>query len=252
MNQQVKRVHENGDERSFKLVGVQIQEDFSWKLHSEYVRKKILGVLFMMKNSKHIIPTRVKKMLFSSLIQSILHYALPVWGGAGKKIIDPLVRIEKRAIRLANNAHYIKHTDPMFGSLGCLKLTDMYKISCARTAVKFLQSTLPEGNMDCFKERKIVRSIRSLNNIREFCIPKDKSSQTHKLCTFQIPTIWNKAVPFDIKNLEELSFVATYKQMFIDEYNIFTCTEENCYSCNMVRNNPLNIHRMGLVTCPPS
>ena len=191
-------------------------------------------------------------MLFSSLIQSILHYALPVWGGAGKKIIDPLVRIEKRAIRLANNAHYIKHTDPMFGSLECIKLTDMYKITCARTAVKFLQSTLPEGNMDCFKERKIVRSIRSLNNIREFCIPKDKNSQTHKLWTFQIPTIWNKAVPFDIKNLEELSFVATYKQIFIDEYNIFTCTEENCYSCNMVRNNPLNIHRMGMVTCPPS
>ena len=252
MNQQVKRVHENGDEKSFKLVGVQIQEDMSWKLHTEYIRKKVLGILFMMKNSKHMIPARVKKMLFSSLVQSVIHYALPIWGGASKQIIDPLVRIEKRAIRLANNAHYIKHTDPMFGALGVLKLTDMYKILCARTAVKFLQNTLPEGNMDCFKERMIVRNIRSLNNIREICIPKDKSGKTHRLCTFQIPTIWNKNVPFDIKNFEELSLVATYKKIFIDEYNLFTCTKEECYSCNMVRNNPLNIHKIGLAPCPAS
>ena len=91
-----------------------------------------------------------------------------------------------------------------------------------------------------------------MSSVREICIPKDKSGKTHRLCTFQIPTIWNKNVPFDIKNFEELSLVATYKKIFIDEYNLFTCTKEECYSCNMVRNNPLNIHKIGLAPCPAS
>ena len=54
MKEPIIRVHENSpDERSFKLV-VHLDASLSWKYHAEYVRKKILGILHMMKKKQKL------------------------------------------------------------------------------------------------------------------------------------------------------------------------------------------------------
>ena len=130
MNQKIIRVHEGGSEKSFKLVGVHIDDSASWHHHIEHVRKKINMTLGMMKRSKNIIPPPIKKMIFNSLIQSHLNYAIVIWGSAKGKLLDPLEKAQKREIRIVNNQHHIKHTNPLFASHDCLKIKDMYKLAC--------------------------------------------------------------------------------------------------------------------------
>ena len=237
MQEPIKRVHEKSpDERSFKLVGVHLDASLSWKFHAEYVRKKVLGILYMMKKSKNYIPAAMKKMIFSSLIQSQLGFCISIWGGASKTVIEPLVKIQKRAIRLVNESHFSKHCDPMFASLGCLKFPDMYRLSCARLAVKYFHDSLPSGNMDCFLERKSVYEIRRSVGNKTLQIPSASSKQLEQMCCTNIPKIWNKEVPIDLKSYQELSFVAAYKQHFLQQYKLFNCNIKNCYSCGNSKN----------------
>ena len=236
MNEPVKRVHENSpDERSFKLVGVHLDASLSWKYHAEYVRKKILGILHMMKKSKNFIPTAMKKMIFSSLIQSQLGYCISIYGGASKSVIEPLVKIQKRAIRLVNESHYSRHCDEMFAKEGCLKFRDMHKLACARIAVKYFYDNLPRGNMDCFLERKSAYEIRNSICGKNLKIPSSLTKQMEQMCCVKIPMIWNKEVPSEMKSLQETAFIHAYKEHFLQEYRSFTCDVPNCYSCKNSR-----------------
>ena len=237
MQEPIKRVHENSpDERSFKLVGVHLDASLSWKYHAEYIRKKILGVLHMMKKSKNFIPTAMKKMIFSSLIQSSLGYCISIYGGASKSVIEPLVKIQKRAIRLVNESHYSKHCDPMFAATGCLKFRDLYKMACARLAVKYFYDNLPKGNMDCILERKPAYQTRETSGGKNLKIPPASSKQLEQMCCTNIPKIWNKEVPSDFKVFQETTFIGAYKEHFLQQYRSYICNVPNCYSCGNSRN----------------
>ena len=237
MQEPIKRVHEKSpDERSFKLVGVHLDASLSWKYHADYVRKKVLGILHMMKKSKNYIPVAMKKMIFSALIQSQLSYCIGIWGGASESVIKPLVKIQKRALRLVNESHHIKHCDPMFASIGCLKFRDMHRMACARQAVKYFYANLPTGNMDCFQHRKSVYKIRGSTGHRTLKMPSVSSKQLEQMCCTNIPKIWNKEVPVDLKLLQELSFVNAYKQHFLQQYKSFKCKIPNCFSCGYSKN----------------
>ena len=107
-----------------------------------------------MKRSKNIIPPPIKKMIFNSLIQSHLNYAIVIWGSAKGKLLDPLEKAQKRAIRIVNNQHYIKHTDPLFASHDCLKIKDMYKLNmhllkCTKSSYEKVSFCLQMCNSKC-------------------------------------------------------------------------------------------------------
>ena len=187
----------------------------------------------MMKKSKNCIPTAMKKMIFSSLIQSSLGYCISIYGGASKSVIEPLVKIQKRAIRLVNESHYSKHCDPMFAAIGCLKFHDLYKMECARVAVKYFYDNLPNGNMDCLLERRSAYQTRETTGGKNLKVPPASSKQ---MCCTNVPKIWNKEVPSDFKVCQETTFIGVYKEHFLQQYRSYICSVPNCYSCRNSRN----------------
>ena len=230
MNEQIIRVHEQGHEKSFKLVGVKIDDSLNWHHHIDFVRQKVNAALGMMRRSKRVIPTAIKKMIYNSLIQSHLSYCQVIWCNAKRKVLDPLIKAQKRALRIVNNEHWLKHCDPLFASMDCLKLTDQYKVSCAKLVVKFFQDTLPPGLKDCFHEKIPVRSTRMTEN-RILTQQNTKDTNVQRMPKYNIAKIWNESVPNSIKDFQEASFSFAYKNHFIQEYNEFNCAKQNCYSC---------------------
>jgi len=71
---------------------------------------------------------RVLLTLYNVLILPHLMYCNIVWGSASKTILDPLVKLQKRAVRIIARATYIAHTNPLFGKYCILKLEDMYRL----------------------------------------------------------------------------------------------------------------------------
>jgi hypothetical protein len=53
MGQPIKRVHEKGDERSFKLIGIHQDKGIIWKHHISKVKSKIASAMALISLSKH-------------------------------------------------------------------------------------------------------------------------------------------------------------------------------------------------------
>ena len=71
---------------------------------------------------KHFLPVYIMKTLYSSLIESHLHYCTLLWANSHVTNIRKLQLLQKKAIRIITSSHYIAHTDPLFS------MTQLFKI----------------------------------------------------------------------------------------------------------------------------
>jgi hypothetical protein len=88
-------------------------------------------------------------------------------GRAAKSLIDPLIRTQKKALRVALGAAYNSPTDPLFSEIKSLKLTDLYDYTLAKISSEVINKIALPGVKDCFTvlqpdERLISRINSSL------------------------------------------------------------------------------------------
>ena len=81
-NEYLERVWKGGNETSFKLVGIWVDEDLSWSDHIDKLYRKINLALYGLNKSRRSLNANSRKLLYSGLIHSLLVYGLPIWGFA--------------------------------------------------------------------------------------------------------------------------------------------------------------------------
>jgi len=121
----IERVWNQGKEKTFKLVGLHIDEKLTWAGHITEVGKKINSSLYGLTRSGKFLTQANKKLLYSGLIHSHLTYGLPVWGHATKTRLYPLLVKQKKAIRKIMNLSNQEHTRPYFIKLNILQFPEL-------------------------------------------------------------------------------------------------------------------------------
>ena len=51
----------------------------------------------------------IKLMLFQALIQSQLQYVISIWGRTSESILAPLVKLQKKSLRVVLGAKWVDH-----------------------------------------------------------------------------------------------------------------------------------------------
>jgi hypothetical protein len=227
---EIERIHEEGTHQSFKLVGVMIDENLSWKHHITHTKTKILQSLRSIVTSKHFLPQKVKILLYNALVKSHLEYCITVWGGATDSLLKPLEVLQKRAIRAVCAGKYNSHTDPLFHYLEQLKLKDLYHISCAQLGHDILNELIPRSIFELFPVLTTTKDTRSSKD-QNFIIPYCKSEQLIRFPQVQIAKIWNGLSPPDLKGVCRTMLVTNMKLQKLRDYETFRCNKVNCYSC---------------------
>ena len=70
------------------------------------------------------------------------HYCLLAWGSTIKNG-HKLHLLQKKAVRIINNSHFIAHTDPIFKKLHMVKVTDMFRIAIRKFYYMLENNLLP-------------------------------------------------------------------------------------------------------------
>ena len=96
-----------------KFLGVIIDEKLKWHHHISYVALKLAKSLGILNRLKYKIPKRCMLTLYCSLIYPHVTYCNIVWGGASKTLINELVVLQKRAIRIIIKSNYRSHTSTL-------------------------------------------------------------------------------------------------------------------------------------------
>ena len=100
-----------------KYLGVLIDQHLSRKHHIDHIALRISKSVGIIARLRHCVPFSILSNLHRSLILSYLSYGVVAWGWAAKYLINKLLLLQKRALRLTYFTHKQQHAIPPIFSL---------------------------------------------------------------------------------------------------------------------------------------
>ena len=167
----------------------------------------------------------VRKILCNSLVQPFLEYGITAWGSAKRKLLGKIEQLQKKAVRCISNSSYNSHTEPLFGKLKLLKLSDIFDIASKTIMFKYKTGKLPKSFDNMFEELALG------NRAMSYRIEKIRHTSLNIFPKVYLPKIWN-ALPLDVKSSSSIKiFQKSIKNVAFETYETFQCSNNKCYAC---------------------
>jgi len=224
-NETLLRVWNRGKEKSFKLVGIHLDEKLNWGEHIAAVGKKISMAMYGLHKAGRDLDCKRRKLLYSGLIHSHLTYGLPIWGHATQGRLNTLLVKQKKAIRQIFRLPYNTHTLPYFVKANILQLPELVE----HTTLCYIQSGLDKNSPFHVKALWYIREqsqylLREKGIMLDF--PISSKNYINRLPLVCQAKLWNNQ-PYEkqIKESSRQSYKSRTKFEMINNY-FSSLTEE--------------------------
>ena len=225
-----------------KYLGVLIDSRLSFSHHITSISKKMSRVTGLMYRIRSCVNNKTLKMIYYSLIYPHLLYGIPIWGNADDIHINPLLILQKKAVRLIMNKQRNIHTiyklpgepitywyvdtflkvpsGPLFIELEILYIQDIFKM----ITLNFVYDSLHKLNPEQFHVY-----YRHSANIHNTAASRDNNLDTPmvRTVTYGLKSIkytgcilWND-LPMAVRNATcKKSFTRSVKKHLISTYQV--------------------------------
>jgi hypothetical protein len=186
----------NQADKTYKLLGLYLDEHLSFDTHCNHVCNKIAQSNYIINRSKHFLPSSSLRTLYFALIHSHLLYCLPIYSCTAQKNLKKLATAQKKAIRTICNANYREHTAPLFTMTKILPLTQLITYTQGLLTHSVVHKYSPPTLHNTWQTNYERNPERALRDAQELYVPLAISDQTKKLPFFALANNWN-TLPYD-------------------------------------------------------
>ena len=173
------------------FLGVILDEVLTWKPHINYIKPKIAKGIGIVNKAKRFLNTETLLTLYYSFIYPYFNYALEVWGDTYDSYLDPLIQLQKRAIRIIKSAGWVDHTSPLFKQLRALQLTKIHDYKIVLIMFKVWHKLVPT----VFESLFIRYSETPIHDTRQqwqFRIPYARTEYMKRAISNKGARLWNR------------------------------------------------------------
>jgi hypothetical protein len=125
------------------FLGVILDKNLRWDLHISHIRQKISRSLGIFLKINKIFPLKTIRSLYHTLVYPHLIYCIEVWGAAAQTHLLPLIKLQKKVVRLMTSSGYRDHTAILFTKLELLTVEQLYIYHVLIFMFKFTRNLLP-------------------------------------------------------------------------------------------------------------
>ena len=111
---------------------------------------------------------------------------------ASQSLMNKLFLLQKRAIRVINNASFNSHIEPLFKRMNILKLQDQYEYEVVVFMSKHLANSFPSSFANTFKYNYHMRENYKTRQSTELMIQRCGSAYLKQFPIYEFPLMWNK------------------------------------------------------------
>ena len=115
----------------------------NWKQHIAYIQNKISKITGILCKTRHYVSLKVLRMLYYALIYPYLHYGNIIWANTYQSSLDPLIKLQKKIIRIILFAGYKDHTPPILKKLSILPFHQINEEKTALFMFRYFNKMLP-------------------------------------------------------------------------------------------------------------
>jgi hypothetical protein len=213
---EIKRVYNEGDEKSYKALGVLLDEYISFDEHISHLCAKIAKSLYCINRIKHFVTKKSLKMLYDAMIHSHLVYCINIYGCANSTALQKLKIKQKEAIRTIANVGYREHTSPLFKQFKILPIEKLIKFYNLKFMHNFAHGRVPLSFADMWITNRTRNPAIELRNADDYYVPAHKMASVKRFPYFQFPKIWNDANIVK-RNPSKCVFLKTVQSALLNE-----------------------------------
>jgi hypothetical protein len=173
-----------------KFLGIIFDHKMSWQPHIMHIKNKIAKGLGIILKARKLLNSKTLIALYYAFIYPYLLYGIEVWGNATLNKLDPLIKIQKRTVRIITFAKFREHTAPIFQLLNLLNISKIYLQRVSLFMFKLNHDMLPK----CFEQFCIRNTAYHNYNTRnqlKYHIPLVNSSIYQRSLIYRGVKIWN-------------------------------------------------------------
>ena len=200
-----------------KYLGVTLDKDLNWKKNIEMVKSKVSRGCYIISKLRYYTNLETLKIIYYSLIYPHLMYCITSWGGTSKSSLAPLLRLQKKAIRLMTFNSFDTSSAPLFSQLQILPLDLIYNFNISTLFHKIYKNKLPtpKGLVLLSQTHNYNTRISSKSNYYQNFNSINLGQQTY---ISKGVKIW-QTIPTDLKELPVYAFKKKIKIFFLNFLN---------------------------------
>ena len=157
------------------------------------------------------------KSLYSTLVVSHMNYGILAWGNCNTTLIDRIFKIQKRAVRVINQAGFYSHTNPLFFKNKILKIADIHLFQLGIFMFQLSKDELP-GIFACMFQRNNLIHTYPTRQKDSYHLPRTRTLFAQRSIAFEGPRFWND-LPHEVVQSTSLNiFKRKLKTMLLNSY----------------------------------
>ena len=204
--------------RSMKYLGVILDNNLNFNLHIDMISSKLSKSVGILTRVGNYLPSGTMLSLYYSIVHPFLSYCILAYYNAPQYLINRLIVLQKRAIRLIVGANFLDSTDRFFKQLNVLKLGSLF--TCNISCYFFKCFNVPDFDEDLLLY--ITNSTNQHNHgtrhSSQITLPLFRKTKSQSSIFYTGCKIWN-SIDENVKCRESLaSFKYHLKKQHIDSY----------------------------------
>ena len=205
-------------ERYIKYLGVFIDSNLSWKPQVEYISKKLKRSLGILSKIRYYLDVTILISLYYALIHPFLIYGIIAWGNTYSTTLQPIVILQKKALRLMTFSKFDEHSSPLFKKLNIIKLNDLVSYHIALFMYRFKNRLLPLVFDTFFPEVSEIHQYNTRSAAKQsYYLPRVRTNYGKFNIRFRAPMIWN-SIEEQIKTASLSKFKLILKEQYLALY----------------------------------
>jgi len=171
-------------------------ENLSWEEHSKQVHSKASSRLYLLRQIRNFLDTKQSKMVFTSLVQSIMNYADTIWSSYSSKSQNALQKIQNRGLRCIHNIPNFHdkshHIADLLHQTGWTDLETWRRSHMCILTYKTVTGDVPSYLMNMIVVSASTSAYRMRSNMRNSLdVPRTLNRTGDLACSVAAPRLWN-------------------------------------------------------------
>lgn len=209
----------NSNESSMKILGFYIDEKLNLSEHMKYLHGQLSKSIYSLVTLKNYLDKDCLKLVYYAHFHSHINYCSNLFSMASKKSLNPIIILQKKAIRILTNSHYRQHTSQLFKDEGILPFEQLIELNSSIFIHDYQRDRLPKS----FNNTWIQNNLRpgyelglALRNQNELDIPRLRYTYLAQHPLYKFPSIWNN-LNIELKSCQRRSeFIRKMKRFLFD------------------------------------
>lgn len=185
---------------TFTYLGVTLDKHLHWQHHIEATCTKMASGCYALLQTREYFDTNILRVLYFTLIHTHLSYCIESWGWTYSTYLEPIKKLQKRALRIISFSSYTAHSKALFTKLRVLPLNLLREKRTAECVYKIVTNNLP-FDISIFNIPPLSTRSRTYGN---FNLPVKRNVYGERLLEFTGAKIWNN-LPHDLKTAYNFS-----------------------------------------------